>query len=289
MATTPYPFVSGTVLTASQLNSTFNIPTTTKTASHTLIAADAGTRVIMNSASATTITVNTSIFAASDVLEIQNIGAGVCTVTAGTATVVSAGPLAIPQNGGGRLVFSSASAATYFPTAVTATPSALTLITAVSFSSQTTVAFANSIFTATYNRYLIQMSAKSSSDNSAVTMQLRDNSTTKSTAAYAGANQGGTYDGSSTTQGPNFQTSFKMGNTGSDYQNYYSFYVSRPTDATLYTVWSGTAFIRSNGVGNVIGAVLGGTYNVNEAHTGLVFTFASTSTGDYRVYGLADS
>ena len=80
-----------------------------------------------------------------------------------------------------------------------------------------------------------------------------------------------------------------MSNTGTDYQNYYSFYVSRPTDATLYTVWSGTAFVRSNGVGNVIGAVLGGTYNVNEAHTGLVFTFASTSTGDYRVYGLADS
>ena len=167
--------------------------------------------------------------------------------------------------------------------------SALTLITAVSFSAQTTVAFANSIFTSTYNRYLIQISAKSSSDNSAVTMQLRDNTGTKSAASYAGANQGGTYDGSSTTQGTNFQTSFKMGNTGSDYQNYYSFYVSRPTDATLYSVWSGTAFIRSNGVGNVIGAVLGGTYNVNEAHTGLVFTFASTSTGDYRVYGLADS
>ena len=108
MATTPYPFVSGTVLTASQLNSTFNIPTTTKTASHTLVAADAGTRVIMNSASATTITVNTSIFAASDVVEIQNIGAGICTITAGTATVSTTGSLALAQNGSGRLVFTAA-------------------------------------------------------------------------------------------------------------------------------------------------------------------------------------
>ena len=109
MATTPYPFVASTVLTASQLNSTFNIPTTTKTASHTLTAADAGTRVYMNSASATTITVNTSIFSSSDVVEIVNIGAGVCTITAGTCTVSTTGTLALVQNAGGRLVFTSAS------------------------------------------------------------------------------------------------------------------------------------------------------------------------------------
>ena len=120
MATTPYPFVSGTVLTASQLNSTFNIPTTTKTASHTLVAADAGTRVIMNSASATTITVNTSIFAASDVVEIQNIGAGVCTITAGTATVSTTGSLALAQNGSGRLVFTAAGTSIFQANAVAA-------------------------------------------------------------------------------------------------------------------------------------------------------------------------
>ncbi len=116
---TPFPFTSGQTLLAAQLNAITTLPTTTKTASHTLVIADQGTRVIMNSASATTITVNTSIFGAQDVVEIQNIGAGVCTVTAGTCTVSSAGSLAIPQHGGGRLVFSSASAATYFPTATT--------------------------------------------------------------------------------------------------------------------------------------------------------------------------
>jgi hypothetical protein len=114
MATTPYPFVSGSVLLASELNSTFNIPTTTKTADYTLTAADAGTRIYMNSGSATTITVNTSIFDASDVVEIVNIGSGTTTITAGTATVSTSGSLALVQYGGGRLVFTSASASIFF-------------------------------------------------------------------------------------------------------------------------------------------------------------------------------
>jgi len=113
MATTPYPFVSGAVLLASELNSTFNIPTSTKTDSYTLVAADAGKRIIMNKATPTTITVNTSLFSASDVVEILNIGAGTCTITAGTATVSTSGSLALVQYGGGRLVFTSASASIF--------------------------------------------------------------------------------------------------------------------------------------------------------------------------------
>lgn len=155
MTTTPYPFVASTVLTAAQLNSTFNIPVSTKTANYVLTAADAGTRVVMNAAGSTTITVNTSIFSAGDNLEISNIGAGVTTVTAGTATVSSAGPLAVPQYGGGRLVFTSASAAIYYPSAVTvAASSGLTFITSGTFSavSQGSVL---GCFTSTYENYRI--------------------------------------------------------------------------------------------------------------------------------------
>lgn len=115
MATTPYPFVSGAVLTASQLNSTFNVPVSTKTANYTLVAADGGTRVVMNSAGSTTITVNTGIFSAGDSVWIHNIGAGTCTITAGTATVTTSGSLALAQWGGGSLYFTSASAAIFFP------------------------------------------------------------------------------------------------------------------------------------------------------------------------------
>ena len=137
----------------------FNQTVTTKTASYTpTTAVDVGTRLVMNSASATTITINTSIYSASDTLVIQNIGAGVTTLTAGTCTISSAGPLAIPQYGGGTLFFSSASAAIYFPSAVTipAASSALTLITNQSFTGATTT-LAN-VFSATYENYLVKAS-----------------------------------------------------------------------------------------------------------------------------------
>jgi hypothetical protein len=110
---TPFPFVSGNTLTAAQLNAITTLPVSTKTNSYTLTVADLGTRVVMNSASATTITVNTSIFGASDVVEILNIGAGVCTVTAGTCTVATSGTLALVQNAGGSLTFISASASVF--------------------------------------------------------------------------------------------------------------------------------------------------------------------------------
>ena len=158
--TTPFPFVAAQVLTASELNSITNLPSSTKTVSYVLTLANAGARVLMNAAGSTTITVNTSIFSAGDLVELSNIGAGTCTVTAGTATVSSAGPLAIPQYGGGQLVFTSASAAIYFPSAVTAAAppaSALTFIASGSLSGTSTT-FSNA-FSATYDNYLVNINA----------------------------------------------------------------------------------------------------------------------------------
>lgn len=115
-------YTAGQVLTASQMSALqandYNQTVSTKTANYVLVASDVGTRIVMNAATATTITVNTSLFAAGDTLEINNIGAGVCTVTAGTCTVSSAGPLYISANGGGKLVFISTSTAIWFPNAV---------------------------------------------------------------------------------------------------------------------------------------------------------------------------
>ena len=112
-------FTTGQVLTAAQMTS-LQQPAmgggsaTAKTTSYVLVAADAGTTVAMNAAGSTTITVNTSLFAAGDVVFIQILGAGVCTVTAGTATVTTSGSLVLAQNQGGKLYFTSASAAIFF-------------------------------------------------------------------------------------------------------------------------------------------------------------------------------
>ena len=111
---TPFPFVASQVLTASQMNAITELPINAKTASHTLIAGDAGARVQMTNAGATTITVNASVFSAGQSVYIYNMGAGTCTITAGTATVTTSGSLALAQYGGGTLLFTSSSAATFF-------------------------------------------------------------------------------------------------------------------------------------------------------------------------------
>ena len=112
-------FTTGQVLLASQLTSLQQTAlgggaASAKVASYTLVAADAGTAISMTNASATTITVNTGLFSAGDTVQLHNLGAGVCTVTAGTATVSTSGSLALSQNQGGVLYFSSASAAIFF-------------------------------------------------------------------------------------------------------------------------------------------------------------------------------
>lgn len=111
-------FTTGQVLTAAQMTSLQQTAmlggaASAKTASYTLVAADAGTSISMSNASATTITVNTSLFAAGDTVQITNLGAGVCTITAGTATVNSSASLALAQYESGTLVFTSTSAAIF--------------------------------------------------------------------------------------------------------------------------------------------------------------------------------
>jgi hypothetical protein len=85
-----------------------------KVASYVLVAADAGDAITMSNASPTTITVNTGLFAAGDIVTIINLGAGACTITAGTATVDTSGSLVLATNQGGVLRFTSASAAIFF-------------------------------------------------------------------------------------------------------------------------------------------------------------------------------
>jgi hypothetical protein len=136
-------FTTGQVLSAAQMTSLQQTAmgggsTTAKTASYTLVAADAGTVVQMNSASATTITVNTALFAAGDTVQIQNIGAGVCTVTAGTATVNTAGSLALSQYEGGQLYFNTTSAALFFDIVQSATASFTTSLATVATDQTTT-------------------------------------------------------------------------------------------------------------------------------------------------------
>jgi hypothetical protein len=111
-------FTTGQVLTAAMMTSLQQTAmlggaASAKTASYTLVAADAGGAISMSNASATTITVNNALFAAGDTVQITNLGAGVCTITAGTATVNTSASLALAQYESGTLDFTSTSAAIF--------------------------------------------------------------------------------------------------------------------------------------------------------------------------------
>jgi hypothetical protein len=133
-------FTTGQVLTAAQMTSLQQTAmlggaASAKTASYTLVAADAGTAISMSNASATTITVNTALFAAGDTVQITNLGAGVCTITAGTATVNTSASLALAQYESGTLVFTSTSAAIFIKGAGAAPASGgMTLISSTALS-----------------------------------------------------------------------------------------------------------------------------------------------------------
>ena len=113
--TTPFPFVAAATLTAAQMNAITSLPISTKTASYVALVGDVGSRLIMNVATANTLTINNSIFAESDSIFIANKGAGTTTITAGAGvTINTSGSLALATSAGGTLVALSASTFAFF-------------------------------------------------------------------------------------------------------------------------------------------------------------------------------
>lgn len=285
-------FTSGQVLTAAQMNAVqgndYNQTVSTKTASYTLVAADKGTRVVMNSASSTTITVNTSLFAAGDTLVLQNIGAGVCTVTAGTATVSSAGPLAIPQYGSGTLYFTSAGAAIYFPSAVTAATvsSGLVVVKAETAFSAVSSFTADNVFTSSYTNYLILIKFANTSDAS-LNLQFRA-ATTTTTTNY---NYNGYQMTSTAAQSYGYnvsQSSLKLAQTGGSsvigycQANIYSPQIAEQTGLIATNLRFDASYAAPVAQGTT------GNQNSSTQFDGfIVSTSAGTTTGSYTVYGYA--
>lgn len=106
---TPFPFTTGQVLTAAQMNAITELVINDKTDSYTLVAGDAGERVIMNKATSTTLTVPNSVFQAGQIVEILNKGSGTCTVTAGAGVTLNGSGTALGQYKAGTLLALSAS------------------------------------------------------------------------------------------------------------------------------------------------------------------------------------
>jgi hypothetical protein len=128
--TTPFPFVAGAVLTAAELNAITTLPINDQTASYTLVVGDVGKRVVMDVASANTVTVDDSIFGVGDTLEVLNKGAGATTITAGSGVTLNGLSLVLSQYQGASITFLSASVALVFPTGGKSVKTEVTAFTA---------------------------------------------------------------------------------------------------------------------------------------------------------------
>ena len=274
--TTPFPFVAAQVLTASELNSITNLPSSTKTVSYVLVAGDAGKRIVMNAAGSTTITVNTSLFSAGDVVELSNINMGVCTLTAGTATVSSAGPLAIPQYGGGRLVFTSASAAIYFPSAVTASSGAVVQVKSTTLTSTfSAVATLGTFLAVTGLSVAITPTSASNKILVMANLQVANSSQTAVTAIFTGGNCA-SYKGDSAGNRQRAATSQTGTINGHQSNNLGLLYLDSPatTSATTYAV-----SINYTGTGSATDTVY-----VNQGTGDTDFTYVSRTASTITVF-----
>lgn len=286
-------FTAGQVLTAAQMDSLqandYNQTVSTKTANYVLVAADKGTRVVMNAAGATTITVNTSLFTAGDTLQLQNIGAGVTTVTAGTATVSSAGPLAIPQYGSGTLFFSSAGVAIYFPSAVTAATvsSGLVCVKAETAFSAVSSFTADNVFTSSYTNYLILIKFANTNDV-VLDLQFRASSVTTTTNYnYSGYQMTGAP--SAQSYGYNAaQSSLRLAQTGGSsvigycQANIYSPQIAEQTGLIATNLRFDGSYATPIAQGTT------GNQNSSTQFDGFIVSVtAGTTTGNYAVYGYA--
>ena len=279
-------FTAAQILTAAQMNAVqsndYNQTVSTKTASYTLVAADKGTKIVMNSASATTITVNTSLFSAGDTLTILNIAAGVCTVTAGTATVSTTGSLALAQNGGGTLYFTSAGVSVFQANGVTASPSGLVCVLAETAFSAVSSVTADNVFSTTYTNYLVVVRASGSTDEG-LYIQMR-------------------VGGVTTTSNYNYQVDEVVNTTGSASRSASQSLMRIGTVSTsnslatsnVYSpfVATQTSFINDNNVNSTYTTpryiIVRGNQSGATSFDGLIITAGlATITGTLTVYGYA--
>ena len=288
---TPFPFTSGQVLTAAQLNAITELPVNDKTASYTLVAGDAGERVIMNSASATTITVNTSIFTAGQLVYITNKGAGICTVTAGTATVSTTGSLALAQFASGVLYCISAGVFLFEAYGVSPTASGLAFINTTSFTTATSVSLPANTFSSTYTNYRVLFALTAVTTTGNITGRFRTAGTDNTSARYFQMSVGINIAATASNQVDSGTSSFTLGTQGTLALPFYSLVLDffRPNQSGIPKNISGS-LVFFDGTSNYIGRAINGVFDNNSvAFQADSFSFissaASSMTGTVQAYG----
>jgi len=279
-------FTTGQVLSATQMTSLQQTAmlggaANAKTASYTLVAADAGDAITMSNASATTITVNSGLFSAGDIVTIINLGAGICTITAGTATVTTSGSLALAINQGGILRFTSASSAIFFQFAVPSASGSMTQLATGTLSGSSTVI---SGLSGSYKDLKVIINGYRGS-STGLNLQLRINNDSTANRHQASAF---TYFGAGLTYNATFMNGLTDGCPATATNTLVKIDIPDYANTSTYKMvqWYSISNADSTTVGKLTGA--NGVYNQIGAVTGLTFladggTFAG---GTYYVYGV---
>jgi hypothetical protein len=278
-------FTTGQVLTAAQMTSLQQTAmlggaASAKTASYTLVAADAGTAISMSNASATTITVNTALFAAGDTVQITNLGAGVCTITAGTATVNTSASLALAQYESGTLTFTSTSAAIFVKGAGAAAASGgMTLLSTTTLSgASTTISSINQ----TYNSlYVLIYGVTNATGNGNLYMRA-NNSTTNASVIQSWSTSLNMIEG-----GDLYLTWDAQKPTYTSANNIWALEIDNYASTTKYKGFTLRSTYERSGPNQTAFGAWGG-FGTNTAISSLVFvqTGGNFSTGTVLVYGV---
>jgi hypothetical protein len=284
-------FTTGQVLTAAQMTSLQQTAmlggaASAKTASYTLVAADAGTAITMSNAGATTITVNTALFAAGDTVQITNLGVGVCTITAGTATVDTSASLALAQYESGTLNFTSTSAAIFIKGAgAAASSSGLTLLTNAAFTTVSSYSLPNSTFSSTYTNYKIILDITAFSASNTFIARLRSSGSDYSGNQYL--NQ--TIDGSGGTASASdsaTNTSISLGDPNSNVNYQLEMELFRPNVAGR--TWAIPKFYFLDNGGSWHIRMQGNRIDTSTQYDSMsIIPSTGTMTGRIFVYGYA--
>ncbi|MBM4179731.1 MAG: hypothetical protein FJ211_10455 [Ignavibacteria bacterium] len=267
-----------------------NFTVNTSTDDYTLVVGDRNTRRVANKSTSITFTVPNSVFAAGDIVQVHNIGAGTLTISAGAGmTLNGADVLTLAQYQGGELFFTSASSAIFFPTAKTVSAGGLVFITAGTFTNSATVSMAAGTFTNTFKNYVVTFNITACSTNQTIGIRVNNAGTPRTAAEYFGSKADVSFAGGQTLTGTNAGTSLNAMAESTYITLGATIYVYAPTATATNTSFTGNAFGVNQGLTASSNTTFGGTYNALEAHDGLTFVVGGTISGNFRVYGLADS
>lgn len=278
---TPFPFGSGNVLTAAQMNAITTLPINDQTASYSAVVGDVGQRIVMNVATANTVTIDNAIFAVGDTIFVANKGAGATTVTAGSGvTINSASGLVLVQHQSGQLVALSASSFLFVLSAGGAAGGLICVKAETAFTGSTTIN-ADNVFSASFTNYMV-MATLTGTTGDDLSLRLRVGGVDNSTASSY-VRQGTQTNGTSLSgfRANSAQTKFSSFNTSGT--SFSMFQFCNPFNATGTSIYGNFA---EPGAASTIDSQYT-FHNVASSFDGFSLLCLSTGnvTGSFTVYG----